>query len=141
MKPLLDEIDQALWAAHAWRRDARPYFRARIKGKMLALHRVIADAAPGQIVDHIDGDPMNCRRSNLRVCDSSGSARNRGRKRTSKSPYKGVWLKPSGRWQAIIMVDKKFKSLGVHDTAELAARAYDVAAKRLHGEFARLNGV
>lgn len=141
MLPIIDPQDEPLLRAHAWRRDTRPYFRARIGGRMVALHRVIAGAARGQIVDHIDGDPMNCRRSNLRICSDAESARNRGRKRSSKSPYKGVWQKPSGRWQAIIMADKKFRCLGVYDTPEDAARAYNVAAIDLHGAFARLNPV
>lgn len=139
MQPIVDPEDAELLANHAWRCDHRPYFRARIAGKMVALHRVIAGASKGQIVDHIDGNPLNCRRSNLRTCDPIGNARNRGRKRTSKSPYKGVWQKPSGRWQSIIMDAGKFHNLGVFDTPEAAAAAYDKAALRLHGEFARLN--
>lgn len=140
MDLIVDAEDEELLRSRSWKRDHRPYFRARVNGKLVSLHRVIAGAAPGDIVDHIDGNPLNCRRGNLRVCSVEESARNRGRKSTSKSPYKGVWQKPSGRWQAIIMVDRKFHCLGVHDTAELAAAAYDRAAIAMHGAFARTNG-
>lgn len=141
MEPIVDPQDAKLLASHAWRCDHRPYFRARIGGKMVSLHRIIAGAIKGQIVDHIDGNPLNCRRSNLRICDPTGSARNRGRKHTSRSPYKGVWQKPSGRWQAIIMDAGKFHNLGVFDTPEDAASAYDIKAVELHGEFARINNI
>ena len=93
--------------------------------------------------DHIDGNGLNNRRSNLRPATVSQNACNKRAKRNSRSGYKGVSFDGSVRrtkpWQAIIMLHGKGRKIGNFSTPEEAAKAYDCEARKLHGEFARLN--
>jgi len=107
---------------------------------LITMHRVIMGAEEGQLVDHVNGDGLDNRRSNLRFCDHAQNMRNRRISRHNKAGYKGVHIAPDERrWRAVIQVDGRQKSLGGFSTAFEAARAYDVAALRHHGPFARLN--
>lgn len=114
-----------------------------IKGDKGYLHRWIVTRRIGEIpdalyVDHIDGDPLNNRFGNLRLCEphqNSANARTRG----GKSTYRGVFQQISGRWTSQISSQGNRICLGTYDTEEEAAEAYDKAALSIHGEFARLN--
>ena len=109
------------------------------KGSKL-LHRLIINSPLGLHTDHINGDRLDNRRANLRVCTHAENARNRGGDSRNKSGYKGVNSSKNGkRWMAYIRLAGKTTNLGTYDTKEEAARAYDEAALSLHGEFAWLN--
>ena len=100
------------------------------------MHRLILGAKQGQVVDHINGDTLDNRRPNLRICDWRGNARNSEKRGTAR--YKGItWNGYS--WVAQIHADGKCHYLGSFRTDEAAARAYDAEAARLWGHFARLN--
>jgi hypothetical protein len=104
------------------------------------MGRAILNAPAGMIVDHRDGDGLNNQRENLRLCTHSQNMQNRRLQRNNRSGYKGVyWIKAQGVWAARITVNRVPINLGRFDTAEQAARAYDEAALKYHGEFARLN--
>jgi hypothetical protein len=91
-------------------------------------------------VDHVNGDGLDNRRSNLRSATSNQNRMNRRRHSNNTSGYKGVtWHGRSGRWRARIGVAGRKLSLGLHETPEVAARAYDAAALQHFGEFAALN--
>lgn len=108
--------------------------------KMLWLHRVIMNAPDGVLVDHINGNPLDNRRSNLRLCTHKENMRNRGKSKNNTSGFKGVsWNNQSNKWQAQIAVNKKTIPLGMFVEKEDAARAYDKAARELHGKFAKTN--
>jgi len=138
MKILVDDEDQATLAMVAWKPHARgsKYFKAKIGGKMVYLHRKIVGAESGQIVDHINGNPLDCRRQNLRICDYSQSNSNRAARKDSRAPYKGITLTSSGRWLAQIMHRKQYTRIGLFNTPEEASAAYRAEARRLHGEYA-----
>ena len=136
---LIDATDAALVGERCWtlsRRANKLYATSR----GVYLHRVILGAPRGQEVDHINGDGLDNRRSNLRLCNRSENARNATRHFDGASGFKGVCRNKNGkRWLAQIFRNGSTARLGVFDTAEDAARAYDRASVRLDGEFARPN--
>lgn len=104
------------------------------------MHRLIADAPKGLTVDHINGDPLDNRRENLRICSQQKNHCNKKPKEGCSSKYKGVnWNKANGMWMARIGHNYKTHYLGYYSDEVEAAKAYDAAAIKLHGEFAYLN--
>lgn len=91
------------------------------------LHRIIMDAKPGEIVDHINGNPLDNRRRNLRVTTSSVNNQNaRKRKDGVTSKYKGVsWYAPGRCWKAQIQIKGKKRHIGYYPSQEDAAAAYN----------------
>lgn len=109
-------------------------------GGNVFLHRLIAEAPPHLSVDHINGDPTDNRRANLRLCTHAENLKNLRRCRRNTSGFKGVsWSRDRGNWYAYIAPAGRSISLGRYATAEEAARAYDAAALVHFGPFARLN--
>lgn len=108
---------------------------------VVLLHREILGAGPGEEVDHIDGDGLNCRRANLRrALHSSNLGNARKRQRGQTSQFKGVsYSRVARAWHAYIGVMGKKLHLGTYGIEADAARAYDAAARLRFGEFARLN--
>lgn len=145
MALIVDPEDMYLLENHAWQpqlsKNGAVYFKAKICGKNVYLHRRISGAGPNQLADHKDGNTWDNRRSNLRICNRSQSNANRCRRSDSRAPYRGITQTPSGRWLAQIMAEKKFTRIGLFDTPEAAAMAYDKKAVELHGEFARINNI
>jgi len=105
-----------------------------VDGKL--LHRIIMNPPKGLIVDHINHNGLDNRRSNLRLCTNSQNQMNRTKTRANTSGYKGVrYNKNTGKYQACITANKRNFYLGTFETAEEAVKAYRKAAKRLHGKF------
>lgn len=137
LSALVDAADAHLVEGKRWR-PATPKGRTYARSGNLLMHRVILGAAYGQMVDHIDGDGLNNTRANLRFCNHSENAANAFRK--PSSGFKGVFLdKKRGLWRARIWKDYRPIDLGAHATPELAAKAYDIAARQIFGTFAHLN--
>lgn len=102
------------------------------------MHRVIMGEPSLLEVDHINGDGLNNLRSNLRYATRSENQRNRGVPENNTTGYKGVH-RLKNRWVARIYVNGQRLHLGNFQNLEDAGRAYDSAAKRYFGEFARIN--
>lgn len=129
---------KARWHGNSW----YAYRKERRNGHKhdISMHRKILNAPPGVLVDHKDGDGLNNQRDNLRICNSLQNAWNSCKRCTNKSGYKGVtWHTQRQKWQARIRANGPQMHLGLFESALAAARAYDVAALKYHGEFARLN--
>lgn len=127
---------------YPWRLSKQGYVIAYDKTtkRHLRLHRVITGAKTGELVDHINNNPLDNRKSNLRICGDYGNARNKSIHKNNRTGYKGIHLIPSsGRYRAHIMVNRKYFHLGMYSTPEEAAHAYDKAAIEYFGEFAKLN--
>lgn len=126
---------------HSWsvgRRGGSIYAQANIGGKPTLMHTLLLPDA--EMVDHINGDTLDNRRSNLRAASKSQNGANRGRPVNNTSGYKGVsWHKASQKWKAQITVDGKTIYLGVYTNPEAAAAAYDEAADQYFGAFAHKN--
>jgi hypothetical protein len=107
----------------------------------ILLHRFLLDSPAHAEVDHIDGDGLNCRRSNLRLATRVQNSRNSKRPSDNTSGFKGVSRSKGRRkWRVRIGINGTHKHLGCFRTKEEAAQAYDQAALRLFGQFARVNG-
>lgn len=105
------------------------------------MHRLILNAPDHVRVDHRNGDGLDNRRDNLRYATTSQNCGNQRVGRNNTSGYKGVTPRPSGKWRARIMYQRQCQHLGEYETKEDAARAYNEAALRLFGPFARLNPI
>lgn len=140
-----ERVVQYRWAVRYSRQKKIKYANAKINGIMVSLHRFIMrrNIDDGTIVDHINRNGLDCRRANLRLCTVSENLRNAGKTASKRtSVFKGVSLiKETGLWRATICKDYKQHRLGYYENEIDAARAYDEAAKKLFGEFARINGV
>lgn len=109
------------------------------KTNIVYLHNLLLKKKnKSQKVDHINGDSLDNRRSNLRLCSQSENLCNRGKQKNNSTGFKGV-SKHRNKWVASIQTAKKGKYIGIFDTARDAALAYDAEARRVHGEFASLN--
>lgn len=144
---LVDSADLDLLTRWRWEylpngRDGYAVRRFRSGGKHITiyLHRQLLRAAPGEIVDHINGNGLDNRRENLRLATASENMANRPAK-PRDIPYRGVYRSRSGPtpYKAMLSVAGKCRHLGWFARMEDAARAYDRAAYATWGRFARLN--
>jgi hypothetical protein len=116
------------------------------KKKSIKLHRLIAGmyfglyAINGKLIDHKNGNKLDNRISNLRICTQAENMRNREKQDNNSSGFKGVtWNKTANKWQAQITVNRKFIYLGLYSDKSEAARIYDLASEKHHKQFAKLN--
>jgi hypothetical protein len=135
---LADAEDLPLLQAQAWGVNSDGYAHNRHGQK---LHRVVAGALSGEQVDHKNHHRADCRKANLRRCSQFQNQWNRISSQGAESQFKGVnRMHPDvDKWQARITINGTRIHLGTFDTQELAAAAYDEAALKLHGDYARLN--
>ena len=141
---LVDDADYERVSRHKWYSDKKArteYAQGKMKGnKTIRMHRLILDVPRGTEVDHINGDGLDNRRSNLRLCSRAENTRNRRKIKGTSSKFKGVyWYKNAKKWSASIMSNDKTIYLGFFTDENLAAKAYDKKAKELFGKFAKLN--
>ena len=139
---LVSDCDRKLISPYYWCVTKRGYIVARDKKtkKNIAIHQLILPGA--MAIDHINGDKLDNRRENLRECTQAQNLLNKAIHKDNKIGYKGVHeIKATGLYRAVIQVDGRSIHLGCFATKELAALAYNEAAKVYHKEFARLNNV
>jgi hypothetical protein len=139
---IVDDEDLARLSDLTWTLHNKGYAKAIVDRQTILMHRFIMQPVTGQDVDHINGNKLDNRRSNLRLCTRSENLMNRGGEVGSSSHFKGVCRHASRPgWMARITVNGKSIYLGYFKTEEDAAHAYNSAARIYHGEFARLNNL
>lgn len=139
IKILADISDYDLLSKHSWCISKTGYPVANINKKVIKLHRYLLHGlCEGKIVDHINGNVLDNRRNNLRICKSnSDNARNCRLSKNNKSGYSGVsMIKKTGKYRARIVVDRKEINLGHFDLYEDAVKARIAAEKKYYGDYA-----
>ncbi len=128
---------------YKWRLNKQGYavstYRKNGKVLHLRLHRYLTECPPDLCVDHKDGDKHNYQLDNLRRCTKSQNQWNKS-KVSGSSKYKGVvWINDVKKWRVNIRCYNKRYFIGLYELEEDAAKAYNIKAKELFGEFAKLN--
>lgn len=144
---IVDDEDYKKVMEYRWKYSNRGYAAKNYvengKNKTLLMHRLIM-GDPVLFVDHIDGDPLNNRKSNLRLATNRQNCLNQKLGSQNTSGYKGIsWHKRNAKWAAVVRVNEEGKRvhLGYFDNKHDAARMYNFWASDLYGEFARLNEI
>ena len=136
---VFDEADLPLVIAHTWHRGKRGYPATHVDGRTVVLHRLMFPDARGEI-DHINGDKLDNRRANLRICTHQQNAFNQARRCTNTSGYIGVSpVRDAGYFEAYIHLHGHKHHIGLFPSARHAARVRDNIARLVYGEYARLN--
>lgn len=143
---IVDDEDADRLQGYAWYLTRSGYAWRTVGGRRdrrnEGMHRVILNAPKGSTVDHINRNPLDNRKANLRLCTHSQNSWNSGYRSNNTSGYRGVmWIQHHQRWAARIAAHGRRYHLGEFRDARAAALAYNEAALRLHGEFAVTNTV
>ncbi len=147
---ILDDSDYDILSKFSWSITCDGYVRhsrylkkenGRNVYKHMLMHRMIIVPSAGYYLDHKNGNKLDNRQENLRICTTSQNQMNaakRSKKTTSK--YKGVhWNTSSNRWIVQIRKSGKNVHVGCFSDEDAAALAYDKAAVENYGDFCRLN--
>lgn len=137
---IIDKEDLDYYMTHRWRYRLKSGYSI-IGVRFTSFHRIIMKAPAGMLVDHINHNQRDNRRSNLRVCTQAENKMNRQPIKFSwhTSKFLGVSRTSSGRWEACISVNNSTVHLGKFKNPLNAAKAYDNAAIQYRGEFACTN--
>ncbi len=140
---MFDYVDGKLMkngSEFGWMGD-RGYHRTKVEGKSYQSHRLIYLYHHGYIpkfVDHINRKREDNHIENLRGCTQSQNSRNALKRRDGVSKYRGV-SKHRNKWKACIRLNYKQHYLGVYDSEDAAALAYDIALLAIDPEFGNFN--
>ncbi len=141
---LIDDEDAERVLAYKW--HAAPVspgciYATRWGGRSSAkstvyLHRALMDPPDGMMVDHVNGNTLDCRRSNMRLVTNQQNSWNRKARRSNPIGVLGVTRRKSGKFEARILVSWQNLALGTFRTVEEASAAYKAAALKYRGEYA-----
>lgn len=139
-----EELSKYSWSIDQWGYVRRSVYDQSSKSGRSAvlMHRQVLGLLPddGSIVDHIDRDPLNNKKFNLRLVSSSQNAMNRSLSSRNKSGLRGVyWSEASKKWMAVIQANRKKVHLGYFVNKEDAYAVYCTAAKDMHGEYSSVD--
>lgn len=141
-----ERLSQFKWCAYTG--GCNYYAMTNIRKKdgkrtSLQMHRFIMSVFDSKtIIDHINGNGLDNRKDNLRICTQAENTRNRSKSLNNTSGFKGVyWHKYDKKWHAQIIINYKKIHLGIFTCKIEAAQAYNQAAIKYHGEFAQLNQI
>ncbi len=137
---LVDTEDFDRLNASVWYLCKQGYAYMVMNGTTVKMHRSVLDYKGDDTIDHKNGVKLDNRRSNLRIATNSQNISNRRKYAGGSSRFKGVCFdKNNNRWLARISINRNQRNLGRYVCEDDAARAYDVAAREVHGPFACVN--
>jgi hypothetical protein len=140
-----DRLTKYKWHVH---KSAHSYYAVHsltngknLPRKNIQMHNLVIKPPPGCFLDHISQNALDNRKANLRIATHTQNVWHRRKFNTpSRSTYKGVdWVQKQKKWRARIRVNGKRIYLGSFSDQIQAAKAYDQAARKFHGQFAALN--
>ena len=135
------EINSKKWYIH------NGYAVSQINGKMHSMHAYIYMLVHNELstvkqpIDHINNNKLDNRVDNLRKVSASVNGHNCNKQSSTTSKYTGVYLNKKGKWNAYISKDYKQYHIGIFQTENAAALAYNIKATELYSNFARLNTI
>jgi hypothetical protein len=136
---IVDDDDYIRVIESSWCISTTGYPKATIKQSQVLLHRFIMNPPSNVAIDHKNNNKLDNRKCNLRFCTQKQNVHNQGKTR-GVSKYKGVtWDKSRSKWKSQIACDYEHYNIGRFDKEIDAAKAYDIKAKEMFGEFAYLN--
>ena len=135
-----DYLSQYKWFLQSSKgRYVQRHNNEKKRGKIY-MHREILPCPSGMMIDHINGNGLDNRKCNLRVATQSQNNSNQPKQKRNICRFKGICVdKKNGGWRAQISINGETKNLGHFLDDESAARAYNDAARKQFGEYARLN--
>lgn len=135
----IDYEDFSTIKPFCWLSDKVGYLIAQKNHKQMKMHRLIMKPPENMVIDHIDGNPANNRRNNLRICTQQQNMMNARYKHNKSCNVQGVtWDKRRNKWMAQISLNRKHYFLGRYDLIEEAIKARKKAEIELFGEYAPL---
>lgn len=137
-RSLIDLEDVELLKNIKWRLCKSGY---AYNNKIGFMHRLIMNCPNDMVIDHINGNKLDNRKVNLRICTTAENNRNQNKRRGDySSQFKGVyWHKKANKWITRIKVNNKTKHIGYYDSELDASIAYDRSAIIYFGVYAKLN--
>jgi hypothetical protein len=136
---LVDDEDYELVSKFNWHKHKSSSYGQYYASSNVKMHRLVMDAKPGEIIDHINGDSLDNRKENLRLCTHSQNQQNT-QSRGGSSRYKGVsYNKKAKKWRGGFFIHGKTYYCGSFESEDECARAVDKKRLEICGEFAVLN--
>jgi len=143
---IVDDEDYILLSKNKWHLHSGGYASCKgtrvnnPKRSSIYMHRLIMGCPKDMEIDHINGNKLDNRRRNLRICTTSQNAMNRTIQSNNTSGHKGVsWCKTHKIWKCYIRKQNKTIHLGHYKNIEDAKKTYVKANKIYHGDFGRIN--
>jgi len=137
---LVDNEDFVELNKYTWCIQSGYAYRRCKKSETVFMHKLIMKTPKGMDTDHINGNGLDNRKENLRICTHAQNLMNQRKRKNNTSGYKGVcWSKDSKKWMAKIMLNYKSIYLGLFTHKKDASVAYNEAAKKYYKKFASLN--
>lgn len=136
---IVDDDDYDFLNQFRWCFDGRYVQRRNKKEGHIRMHFLIMKPPEGLGVDHKNGNGLDNRRDNLRICSQHDNCKNMSKHKDGSSAYKGLTFRKRGGWDVRINYAYKHIKVGYFNDEIEAAKAYDKKAKELYGEFAKLN--
>ncbi len=134
---ICDNSDWELLKQYKWCFNDR-YVSTIINKKRILIHRLIMQPLENQEVDHIDNNPLNNKKNNLRICSSSENNMNRKKPKNNTSGHKGVYFdKKAQKWRVYIQINKRTKYIGSYEDIETAIKYREKYEKEIYKEFRR----
>jgi hypothetical protein len=134
-----EELNKYKWHPNSMKTKGL-YASRNEKNTCISMHRQIMNPGKQEKIDHINHNPLDNQKHNLRICTCQENNMNRSITSKNKSGYKGVsFCKRTKKWRGDIKKNGKSIPLGRYKTPEEAAHKYNKKAVEIFGEFAYLN--